>query len=70
MGVRHQPLLLSIGTAGSDRLSIAFELYEHSKQVLATPSLDPSFFACIKEVPEGLDWADEANWKLANRHQY
>lgn len=70
MGVRHQPLLLSIGTAGSDRLSIAYELYEHSKQVLATPSLDPAFFACIKEVPEGLDWADEANWKLANPGLY
>ena len=66
MGVRHQPLLLSIGTAGSDRQSIAYELYEHSKQVLKTPELDPAFYACIKEVPEGLDWADETNWPLAN----
>jgi len=66
MGARHQPLLLTIGTAGSDRLSIAYELYEHSKQVLATPSLDPAFFACIKEVPEAADWADESVWGLAN----
>jgi phage terminase large subunit-like protein len=66
MGARHQPLFLSIGTAGSDRNSIAYELYEHSKQVLKTPSLDPAFFACIKEVPESADWADESFWHLSN----
>lgn len=66
MGARRNPLMLSIGTAGSDRQSIAYELYEHAKNVLRDPSLDPSFFACIKELPEGLDWAEEENWIHAN----
>lgn len=69
-GARRQPLMLSIGTAGSDRHSIAFELYSHAKQVLADPSLDPAFFACIKEVPAQCDWTDEQFWPLANPGLY
>jgi phage terminase large subunit-like protein len=66
MGARRQPLFLSIGTAGSDRHSIAYELYRHGRQILDTPELDPAFFACIKELGADADWTDEANWIQAN----
>lgn len=66
MGARRQPLMLSIGTAGWDRHSIAFELYKHAQQVLAGAVEDPAFFARIMELPEGADWTDEKLWPLAN----
>ena len=65
-GARRNPLLLAIGTAGHDQHSIAYELYRHGKRCLEAPGMDPSFFACIKELPEGLDWADERNWIIPN----
>ena len=66
MGARRQPLMLSIGTAGWDTNSIAHELYQHSKQVLAGTVEDASFFAVIKELPQDADWTDETLWPLAN----
>jgi phage terminase large subunit-like protein len=66
MGARRSPLLLAIGTAGHDQHSIAFELYRHGKRCLESPGTDASFFSCIKELPEALDWADEQNWIYAN----
>jgi len=66
MGARKQPLMLSIGTAGWDRHSIAYELYQHSKQVISGSVEDPAFFGLIRELPEGADWTDETLWPLAN----
>ena len=66
VGARRNPLVLAIGTAGHDRNSIASELYQHGKRTISGDAVDPSFFACIKELPEGLDWAEESNWIYAN----
>ena len=65
-GARRQPLMLSIGTAGWDQHSIAFELYTHAKQVLSGSVEDTAFFALVKELPAGADWTDETLWPLAN----
>jgi phage terminase large subunit-like protein len=66
MGARRQPLMLSIGTAGWDIHSIAYELYSHAKQVISGAVEDRAFFALVKELPEGADWTDEKLWPLAN----
>jgi phage terminase large subunit-like protein len=67
---RDQPLLISITTAGFDRMSICWEQYTYALGVLAgTPNGgidDTAFFAYIAECPEDADWTDEANWALAN----
>jgi phage terminase large subunit-like protein len=65
-GARAQPLVIAISTAGYDRHSILWELYQHGKNVLADPSIDPSFLAVIYEAPIDADWTDEAVWRQAN----
>jgi phage terminase large subunit-like protein len=66
MGARLQPLLMAISTAGYDRHSILWELYDHAQKVLENPSLDPTFLPILFEAPIGADWTDEKVWKLAN----
>jgi phage terminase large subunit-like protein len=63
---RAQPLMFAISTAGYDRHSILWELYQHAKRVEENPSLDPTFLPLLFEAPEGADWTDEAVWKAAN----
>lgn len=65
-GARRQPLTLAISTAGFDRHSILWELYQHAKKVLENPSLDPTFLPILFEAPIDADWTDEAVWKKAN----
>lgn len=66
MGGRKNPLFLSISTAGYDRHSILWELYQHAKRVLENPKLDPTFLPIIYEAPVDADWTDEKVWKKAN----
>lgn len=66
MGARAQPLLIAISTAGFDRHSILWELYQHAKHVQADPVLDPSFLPILYEAPTGADWTDEKVWKACN----
>jgi phage terminase large subunit-like protein len=63
---RRQPLTYAITTAGYNRNSICYEIYDYAKQVLNGTVVDPSFFAYLSEVPENADWRDESLWKLAN----
>jgi phage terminase large subunit-like protein len=66
MGARTQPLMFAISTAGYDRHSILWELYDHAKKVEETPDLDPSFLPLLYEAPREADWLDEKVWKAAN----
>ena len=66
MGGRKNPLFLSISTAGYDRHSILWELYQHAKRVLENPKLDPTFLPILYEAPIDADWTDEKVWKKAN----
>ena len=66
MGGRTNPLFLSISTAGYDRHSILWELYQHAKRVLENPKLDPTFLPILYEAPIDADWTDEKVWRKAN----
>jgi phage terminase large subunit-like protein len=66
MGARRQPLLLVISTAGYDRHSILWELYQHAKKVQERPAIDPSFLPILYEAPEGADWTKRRVWQKAN----
>lgn len=65
-GVRRQPLVFAITTAGFDRNSICWELHEYARKVLDGVVEDATFFAWMKCTPEDADWTDERMWKLAN----
>lgn len=65
-GGRLQPLVMAISTAGYDRHSILWELYQHAKRVQADPELDPTFLPIIYEAPADADWTDEAVWQQCN----
>jgi phage terminase large subunit-like protein len=66
MGARSQPLMLVISTAGYDRESILWKVYDHARKVRENPSLDPTFLPILYEAPVEADWTDEAVWKQAN----
>jgi len=66
MGGRLNPLMLIISTAGYDRHSILWELYQHAKKVQENPALDPTFLPIIYEAPIDADWTSRRVWKKAN----
>jgi phage terminase large subunit-like protein len=65
-GARAQPLVIGISTAGYDRHSILWELYQHAIKVRENPALDPAFLPIIWEAPAAADWTDEKVWRAAN----
>jgi phage terminase large subunit-like protein len=65
-GTRRQPLILIMTTAGFDRNSICFELYDYACKVRDGVIVDPTFLPVIFEAPEEADWKDEKVWKMAN----
>jgi phage terminase large subunit-like protein len=65
-GARLQPLMMAITTAGYDRHSILWELYQHAKKVAEQPALDPTFLPILFEAPAEADWTNERVWKQAN----
>jgi phage terminase large subunit-like protein len=65
-GVRRQPLVFAITTAGKNRNTICYELHEHALKVIDGIIEDPSFFAYVKAAPEDADWRDEKVWFAAN----
>lgn len=66
VGARDQPLMIAISTAGYDRHSILWEIYQHAKKVAENPALDPSFLPIIYEAPPEADWTDEDVWTTCN----
>jgi phage terminase large subunit-like protein len=66
MGARENPMMFAISTAGFDRQSILWELYDHAKKVAEDPSLDPTFLPLLFEAPIDADWTDETVWQHAN----
>ena len=65
-GARSQPLMMAITTAGYDKHSILWELYDHACKVVENPELDPTFLPILFEAPKDADWTDEDIWHLAN----
>ena len=66
MGARTQPLLLSITTAGFDKESICWELWEYAEKVRSGEIVDPSFLPCLYQIPTGAAWDDPKSWAIAN----
>jgi phage terminase large subunit-like protein len=65
-GATPNPLFISITTAGHDRHSICYELWNTARQVRDGQNPDPSFLPCIYELAESSDWKDETTWAACN----
>jgi phage terminase large subunit-like protein len=63
---RRQPLLMSITTAGHDRDSVCYELWQYAKKVRDGDLPDPAFLPLIYEADEDDDWTDESIWEKCN----
>lgn len=63
---RWQPLEVIATTAGFDRTSLCYEVYEHAKQVRDGLTEDRAFLPLLCEADHGDDWTDPAVWKKAN----
>lgn len=65
-GARRQPLLISFTTAGFDRTSICYEVYEIACKVRDGIIRRDWFYPVIYEADVEDDWTDEAVWAKAN----
>ena len=63
---RQNPLHFIITTAGTDRHSIAYELYLKAVDILEGRRVDPTFYPVVYGLKDGEDWEDEANWYKVN----
>ena len=65
-GARTEPLCLAITTAGFDKQSICYELYDYASKVRDGVIDDPTFYSVIYEANDGDDIQDEEVWKKCN----
>jgi phage terminase large subunit-like protein len=65
-GARIEPIFISITTAGFDKNSICYEVYNYAKQVKDKLIEDDSFYSAIYEAELDDDITDEEVWKKAN----
>ena len=65
-GSRRQPLCIAITTAGYDRQSICYEVYDYAKKIKDEIIEDSSFYSSIYEADLDDDITDEEEWKKAN----
>ena len=65
-GSRRQPLTIAITTAGYDRQSICYEVYDYAKKVQDGAIDDDTFYPVIFEADDDDDITLEETWKKAN----
>jgi len=65
-GSRRQPLVVAITTAGYDKQSICYEIYDYAKKIIDGSIKDESFLPVIYEADEEDDILIEETWKKAN----
>jgi phage terminase large subunit-like protein len=63
---RRQPLTFVLSTAGTDKRSICYEVYQKARDVLAGRRIDPTFYPVIYGAEPTDDWESEETWKRAN----
>jgi phage terminase large subunit-like protein len=63
---RRQPLVISITTAGTDRESVCYELWNHARNVRDGSIDDRYFLPCLYEMEETEDWQDKEVWARVN----
>jgi phage terminase large subunit-like protein len=61
-GARVEPLTWYITTAGWDRLSLCYELWQHAEAVRDGLRNDPTFLPILYAAGKADDWRDEASW--------
>jgi phage terminase large subunit-like protein len=66
MGMRTNPLLITITTAGFDKNLPCYELRTVTADILSGNKTDESFFGVIYSLDEKDDWHDPATWIKAN----
>jgi len=68
VGARAEPLKINLTTAGFDKESICYTIYDYAKRILDPndDAADPEFLGIIFEPDEGDDWKEEATWYRAN----
>jgi phage terminase large subunit-like protein len=66
MAKRDNNLLLSIGTAGSDRLGIGYEVRGRVVEMLDKVYVDDSFWGCIWGLDPEDDWTTDESLQKAN----
>jgi len=62
-GARLEPLTLYITTAGYDRTSLCWEMWDHARKVRDKVVDDPKFLPILYEAAPEEDWRDEAVWR-------
>lgn len=62
MGMRQNPQLLTITTAGFDKTLPCYELRNYGIDVLNGLKKDDEFFVAVYEMDDGDDWREEKNW--------
>lgn len=65
-GARRQPLTVAITTAGYDRHSLCYELYDYAVKVRDGIIDDPAFLPVIFEASKDDDWTKPATWRKAH----
>jgi phage terminase large subunit-like protein len=65
-GARRQPLTVLITTAGFDRNSICYQIWQYAEKVRDGVIDDPTFLPCIYAADQTADPFDEGTWRLAN----
>lgn len=65
-GARRQPLTVVTTTAGYDRHSLCFELYDYAVKVRDGIIRDDAFLPVLFEAEDGDDWKDPATWAKAH----
>lgn len=66
MGTRREPLMITITTAGHDRESMEYELFDYAVKVDNGTIDDPTFYPCLYYAGDDDDWTDPAVWRKAN----
>lgn len=65
-GMRANPHIMAITTAGFDRQSACYKLREHCTRVLSGVIKDDAMFSMIYTIDVGDDWKDPKTWAKAN----
>lgn len=65
-GARRQPLTVVTTTAGYDKHSLCFELWDYARKVRDGIIEDSSFLPVLYEAGEDDDWKDPATWAKAH----
>ena len=66
MGMRANPHLCTITTAGFNKNYPCYQLRQYGIDVLNKNAIDDSFFVCIFSLDENDDWKDPHTWQKAN----